>query len=733
MRTETEIRTVESHGQLSTAHFGISANDQAHIVGILRNRLYSDKIMAVLREYGTNAWDAHVEAGIADQPIKIDLPTRFTQVLSVRDYGTGISEEDIYGVYTQYGNSTKRNSNKAVGMLGIGCKSGFAYSDVFSIISYHQGMKKTYTAFIDPSGLGEMTKLAEEPCGDETGVEIQIPTKLSDQDYFYAKAKNLYKYFNPRPIINTELPTRSFTTEGTGWALRTSDSEDTGPVAIMGNIGYPIKTERLNSFSEDLKALLNVEIDMRFPIGALSIAASREDLEYTDKTINAIKTTLELCLKELQKNLQASLAQAPDLTTARKLYRDAAGHGRHTWQSGRRTTNLTWQIAQGLKIWNGIDLSQNQFSPLHDSPEMEVRAMLKSEEKTVGLSSNRYNSYYYTDNPIIAIADTASQWVGRAAALRDELIAKAGHDNFLLLIIKFKTEDPADAKAAYDAWFKACKLEGTPVYQLSNYEGKDLSRGGSQSRAAKTSKKVFKLKKQISLHPSAPSDNFETHEADLENDKGVYIEIYAFRPVVGDLRDLPAMLNELNSIGVNTAQLDVVAMRAAEKAKLGTGWKTLKQFHEQEVMKFINANPETVSNLKVLAVKKHFRTDQGIAFANRGDSFVAAGLDPQHQVVRFFHDVSEILKIATIFQPSDIAKMELLTNALNRFVNDKKPTIDYNRDHKYTEIVTKYPLLRHTYFHAVPNVYQHSPKDIGYLKTEEADPIAQYIKLIDGK
>ena len=208
-------------------------------------------------------------------------------------------------------------------MLGIGCKSGFAYSDAFTVVSYHAGVKKSYTAFIDPSNLGKMTKLAEEPCGSETGVEIQIPVQVGDVQYFHNKAKSLFKYFSPRPNINCVLPVRTHTVTGTGWALRNNNNNtdgDSGPVAIMGNIGYPIKTNRLDKLPDNLKSLLATNIDMMFPIGALSIAASREDLEYTDKTFRAIQTTLELCLRQLQVNLTAKFKATKNLKQARDTY-----------------------------------------------------------------------------------------------------------------------------------------------------------------------------------------------------------------------------------------------------------------------------------------------------------------------------------------------------------------------------------------------------------------------------
>ena len=46
-----------------------SPEDRQYIIEILRSKLYSDKILAVTREYSTNATDAHDEANIPNKPI----------------------------------------------------------------------------------------------------------------------------------------------------------------------------------------------------------------------------------------------------------------------------------------------------------------------------------------------------------------------------------------------------------------------------------------------------------------------------------------------------------------------------------------------------------------------------------------------------------------------------------------------------------------------------------------
>ena len=55
--------TVKSSGIKDSVSFGIKSDGLHHILNILRNQLYSDKILAIVREVSTNAFDANVDAG----------------------------------------------------------------------------------------------------------------------------------------------------------------------------------------------------------------------------------------------------------------------------------------------------------------------------------------------------------------------------------------------------------------------------------------------------------------------------------------------------------------------------------------------------------------------------------------------------------------------------------------------------------------------------------------------
>ena len=159
MIPQTHDRQVTSSGRQRKAKFGISRTQTTHVMRILRDTMYSDKVLAVLREYSSNAWDAHRMIGKADLPIEVTLPTMNTPTLVIRDFGPGLTGDQALYHFTQFGESTKRETDEAVGSLGVGCKAGHAYSDSFTVTSWCQGTKTIYFAVLDADDAGEMRVL----------------------------------------------------------------------------------------------------------------------------------------------------------------------------------------------------------------------------------------------------------------------------------------------------------------------------------------------------------------------------------------------------------------------------------------------------------------------------------------------------------------------------------------------------------------------------------------------
>lgn len=95
----------------------LTIESNASMLKLLTTDVYNDTALAVMREWSTNAIDACIAAGT---PPKLDvhLPTNHNLLFSVRDYGTGLSQEAILTTFLTLGASTKRDSNKFNGTFG---------------------------------------------------------------------------------------------------------------------------------------------------------------------------------------------------------------------------------------------------------------------------------------------------------------------------------------------------------------------------------------------------------------------------------------------------------------------------------------------------------------------------------------------------------------------------------------------------------------------------------------
>jgi hypothetical protein len=297
---------------------------------ILRSQLYKDPIMAVIREYAVNAGDANIMAGKPNEPIKISLPVLLDCFFKVRDFGNGLSDEEIQDVFASYGESTKRKTQDATGMLGIGCKSGFAYNDSFIVNSYQNGKMTAWNAYIDPSNQGKMAKMATDDTDEPNGIEIVIPVKVEDIANFTSKAIHLFSFFKVEPIIEnlsvtnrnalTALRNKAAMYEGKNWKFFGDHSQS---YATMGNIPYPIDSVVFGSdIKPEIRELLTCGIVLNFNIGELEFAASREALQYTPTTKRAILNALDNVYKDLLAQIDVHFKGCRSLWEAKVLYHE---------------------------------------------------------------------------------------------------------------------------------------------------------------------------------------------------------------------------------------------------------------------------------------------------------------------------------------------------------------------------------------------------------------------------
>ena len=274
--------------------------NSAKAFSILSSGLYANKIKAIIRELSTNAVDSHVAAGRADTPFDVHLPNSLEPWFAIRDYGTGLDHDQVTQIYTTYFESTKTGSNDFVGALGLGSKSPFAYTDNFTVTAVKDGVKRIYSAFINPQGVPSIAKMGEEATADLSGVEIKF--SVNDQwEYskFRTEAASVYKYFTLRPVVsgNADFAIREVDYDvkdiAPGVHSRKGGSYEAS-TAVMGNIAYPIDIPQAQQKElGGLADLLDCNLEIHFGIGELDFQASREGLSYIPQTVQAIKRKLE--------------------------------------------------------------------------------------------------------------------------------------------------------------------------------------------------------------------------------------------------------------------------------------------------------------------------------------------------------------------------------------------------------------------------------------------------------
>ncbi len=318
MRVEEAKVNVERSGEFKETTFRIKASAKAF--SILSSQIYTDVILAVVRELSTNCWDAHIAAGTTNRPFKVHLPNNLEPHFSIRDYGTGLSPKDIEHLYTTYFESNKTESNDFTGCLGIGSKSPFAYTDSFQVISYFDGKKHTYNCFKGEEGFPKVALMDTQNTDEDNGLEIIIAVKKNDFRTFAHKAQQLYKYFplTPEVIGNTEeynIVREEPIYEGTCWKFMSKDKYQS--IAVMGNVVYPMNRYMLDSDVVDIP--LNNKFIVQFNIGELEIAANREELQWNEKTIEAINSKLRIVKKELTEQVQNKFIDCKTLWEARVM------------------------------------------------------------------------------------------------------------------------------------------------------------------------------------------------------------------------------------------------------------------------------------------------------------------------------------------------------------------------------------------------------------------------------
>lgn len=459
------LQTIDTLGQTSpVGNFRITDATQARILMSLSDKMYTRKELAVVREYSTNAADAHI---VVDKPIsdiQVSLPTMEDLNFRIRDFGTGLTENEIRDVYCVFGESTKRNSNKLNGVLGYGCKAGFAHADSFTVTSWNNGVKSIYQCIKgDSTKLHSSILLSREDCSDPSGIEICVPVKQGSWYTFHREAVAFYRNWPTMPTINglspedtaslTKWRNTPATLKGEGWEVRPA-IDGSRATAYMGWVPYQIDWNvlyhkmSLDSKSRALFELLRSnDVILYFGMGDINFVDSREHLEYTDKTFTVLVERIKAIFDKIKDSIQEKFVGLPTIWDAKIMYNAIFGTGILETEKGEtETSGITERIKildgnlmqlertfQDAFTWNGITLKGPSFVDInrfdnadatkifddgHEpvAPVMVTYRKKKSRVKSNRCKSDKANTIVASEHVAVIINDTGRKTGQQMAA-----------------------------------------------------------------------------------------------------------------------------------------------------------------------------------------------------------------------------------------------------------------------------------------------------------------------------
>ncbi|EOO0393494.1 hypothetical protein BOZ65_RS22320 [Escherichia coli] len=471
----TEKETILGNGSKSKA-FSIAANPK--VFKILSSDLYTNKIRAVVRELITNMIDAHALNGNPEKFI-IQIPGRLDPRFVCRDFGPGMSDFDIQGddnspgLYNSYFSSSKAESNDFIGGFGLGSKSPFSYTDTFSITSYHKGEIRGYVAYMDGDGPQiKPTFVKEMGPDDKTGIEIVVPVEEKDFRNFAYEVSYIMRPFKDLAIINgldREIDYFPDFDDYYGVNPERYWPDRGGLYAIYGGIVYPIDGVIRDRNWLSIRNEVNY---IKFPMGSLDIAPSREALSLDDRTRkNIIERVKELSEKAFNEDVK----RFKESTSPRHTYRELMkmGYSARDYMISNSvkftTKNLSYKKMQSMfepdsKLCNaGVVYEVNLDPRLKRIKQSHETSAVASSYRLFGINTTKIN--IVIDN----IKNRVNIVRGLAHALDDSEFNNTLniHHNERLLFINPEVESQIDLLPDIMAMFESDEVN---IHYLSEIE-----------------------------------------------------------------------------------------------------------------------------------------------------------------------------------------------------------------------------------------------------------------------
>ena len=363
-----ELSTQATEASTTAKKMRLSENATSMVFQLFTKNIYSNPIGTVVREITSNCFDSHVEAGVNSPVVikKFKDPQTDTLYISFIDFGVGMSPDRVENIYGVYFESTKRADNTQIGGFGIGGKTPLAYKrstghgegeydNSFYVITNFNGTRYYYCIY-EGAEAPEISLLHNESTTERNGTEIRIPVLEKDLSTFTKEmVRQLYyfenivfegfedDYYNGDTLSNQYQIVRgkNFLYRGTEYSSNVH--------VCLGRVAYPIDYNVLGLHSSDY----SLPVALKLEVGEIGVVASREQLDYSEKTIKVLKKKLEVVKEEVKELL---VKQYSNIVTLKDYFNLKHNFGVLEFGNG-----MTLRVSNIIKQ-SDIDLSNFKYS-----------------------------------------------------------------------------------------------------------------------------------------------------------------------------------------------------------------------------------------------------------------------------------------------------------------------------------------------------------------------------------
>lgn len=258
-------------------------------------------------------------------------------------------------------------------LVGIGRFSALSYRDVVKITSYHEGTEYSYLMYKENNRLN-IDLLFSKPTNHKNGVAVEIEVEAFDVNKFVLAILNQLAYFTNLVVIEN-IENKPYGIENKfnrfkiknykNFSVNSLSSSISGPTILLGKVNYPLRWDKLKkAYPHHVIHLYHIAL--KFNIGDIGVTPNREELLYTNESIEKIEKALDAAIEEI--DILFKKKHNKDYQDINEFFESLKEENKITLVKddlGGKVV-ITKPRDQGLKLYKGVGYDVSQISYILD-------------------------------------------------------------------------------------------------------------------------------------------------------------------------------------------------------------------------------------------------------------------------------------------------------------------------------------------------------------------------------